>query len=62
MQKLKSALAIVAGAIISTIGFRDLLLFGGVALVGYGASMVYPPAAYIVPGVVLTAVAVFGVR
>ena len=42
------------------IGFREILLFGGSALLSAGSWMVYPPAAFIVPGAILVFVAVFG--
>jgi len=57
-----SALAVAAKTLLAPIGFREVLLLGGSALLGYGASFVYPPAAYLAPGVVLVGVAVLGVR
>ena len=48
--------------VFSAFGLRDMLLFGGLALVGYGLSMVSLPAAFIVPGAVLAGVSIFGVR
>lgn len=44
------------------IGLRELMLFAGSALVGYGAFAIYPPAAWIAPGLMLAGVAIFGVR
>ncbi|MCF7725768.1 hypothetical protein [Sulfitobacter sp. M22] len=41
---------------------RDIMCIVGVGLVGYGAWLVYPAAGFIAPGVILTAVAIFGVR
>jgi hypothetical protein len=38
------------------------MLAAGLGLVGYGLSLVYLPAAFAVPGAVLAAVAIFGVR
>lgn len=32
---------------------RDVVTFGGLGMVGYGISLIYPPAAYIVCGAVL---------
>lgn len=46
----------------SAIDVQSILLIGGLALVAYGSSLIYWPAAFVVPGVVLTAVAIFGVR
>lgn len=55
-------LLLAAKTLVAPIGFREVLLFGGAALVGYGASDVFPPAAYLAPGIVFVGVAVFGVR
>ena len=44
------------------IEFRDLLLFGGNGLLGYGLYTIYPPAAFIVPGAIFVSVAVLGTR
>ena len=41
---------------------RDFVLLIGLGLVGYGAWLVFPPAGFIVPGGILSGVAVFGVR
>lgn len=49
-------------ALLSPIGFREVLLLGGSILLGIGASAVYAPAAFIVPGTILVGVALFGVR
>lgn len=54
--------AALAGTLLSPIGFREVLLLGGSALLSIGASAVYPPAAFIAPGLILVGVAVFGVR
>lgn len=58
-MRLFGALVAVAA---EPIGFREVLLFAGSALIGYGASFVYWPAAFLAPGVIIAAVAVFGVR
>lgn len=58
MRRLLSPLA----AIFSELGARELMLFAGLGLLGYGLSLVYWPAAFIAPGAVLAAVAVFGTR
>jgi hypothetical protein len=55
----------VAGAtrfLLAPISFREILLFGGCGLIWLGLSSVYPPAAIVVPGVIIAAVAIFGVR
>lgn len=41
---------------------RDAIGAAGVFLLGLGFAFVYPPLGAIVPGAVLTAIAVFGVR
>jgi hypothetical protein len=41
---------------------RDAVGLAGVFLLGLGFAFVYPPLGAIVPGAVLTAIAVFGVR
>lgn len=46
----------------STVGPREFALIAGLALVSYGASLIYWPAAFIAPGAVLLAVAIFGVH
>lgn len=62
MSKLTKAFDIALGAVISAIDARDVLLWVGLGLVGYGLSLIFWPAAFIVPGVVLVAIAVFGTR
>jgi len=41
---------------------RDIVGMIGLGLLGYGAWLVYPPAGFITPGMILAGVAVFGVR
>lgn len=41
---------------------RDVMLVLGLAMLGAGCWMVWPPAGLIAPGLVLSYVAVFGVR
>lgn len=57
-----SAVTFAIQVLLAPIAFREVLLFGGSVLLGYGAGMIYPPAMFVVPGVVLVGVAVFGVR
>lgn len=57
-----SLVGMIWRTLIAPIGFREVLLLGGTAMLGLGAAMVYPPALYLAPGVVLVGVAVFGVR
>lgn len=52
----------LTGSALGKIGVQEALFVGGIALLGYGCSLVFWPAAFIVPGSILTAVAVFGVR
>lgn len=62
MRKARAALWMAFVVLTEPIGFREVLLLCGSALLGFGAHLVYPPAAYIAPGVVLAGVAIFGVR
>lgn len=48
--------------VLEPIGFREILLFVGCGFIWWGLAPVYLPAAFIVPGSILAAVAVFGVR
>ncbi len=41
---------------------REAMLVLGIALIAVGCWFVYPPLAAIVPGCILTTIAVFGVR
>lgn len=41
---------------------RDFIGLAGLALLGYGAWLVYPPAGFLAPGLVMCGVAIFGVR
>lgn len=41
---------------------RDAVGLAGLVLLGAGCGLIYPPAGLIVPGAILAAVAVFGVR
>ncbi|MBB3297887.1 hypothetical protein [Rhizobium sp. BK112] len=65
MHRLMPALRMVAFALLAIANFafrlfgaRDYMLFAGLGLMAYGLKLVYEPAAYIAPGVVLAAVAV----
>jgi hypothetical protein len=58
MKRLASLAAAVRGAI----GPREAGLLIGLGLLGYGASEVYRPAGFIVPGAVLLYVVIAGLR
>jgi hypothetical protein len=58
MKHLKSAAAWLSGLI----GPREAGLLSGLVLLGYGAHLVYPPAAFALPGAVLLYVAIAGLR
>ena len=58
MRMIKAAAAFVG----TVVGGRELALALGLVLLGYGASLVYLPAGFILAGVILVYVAVFGVR
>lgn len=55
--------AVVVGAVIlillGPIGFPELMLFAGCGLLSYGASFIYPPAAWLAPGAILAGLAIF---
>ena len=55
-------LAALVGLIAAPFGTRELLLILGLGLVGYGAALVYWPAGFLAPGVIITGVAIFGTR
>lgn len=40
--------------------FRDLMSLAGLGLVGYGCWLAWPPAGFIVPGLLMLSLAVFG--
>ena len=46
----------------ATISLRDILLAVGLGLSAYGLSLVWLPSSYLFPGLVLTYVAIFGVK
>jgi hypothetical protein len=46
----------------SAVDGRDAMLAIGLAMLAYGVSCVWSPLGLIVPGLVLTAIAIFGVR
>jgi hypothetical protein len=51
-----------ASFLANEVGVQEVLFVGGVALLAYGMSLIWLPGAFIIPGSILTAVAVFGVR
>lgn len=57
-RMLASALLTVAIFFFRLFGVRDYMLFAGLGLTSYGLSMIYPPAAYVFPGIVLASVAI----
>lgn len=62
LRRTWTVIAAIALVLLAPIAFREILLFAGSALIGYGLSFIYPPAAWAVPGVILAGVAIFGVR
>jgi hypothetical protein len=46
----------------SPVDQRDLMCVVGLGLIGYGAFLIYPPAGFLAPGIILTGIAIFGVR
>lgn len=61
LRQVASAAVLIVLWLLRPIGFRELLLFAGAGLIGWGLLPVYPPAAFIAPGIIITYVAVFGV-
>lgn len=41
---------------------RDVVVFGGIGLAGYGAGLAYPPAGFIVAGAALFWLGIFGIK
>jgi hypothetical protein len=62
MQRLGRTMRRIGASIIGLVDVRDFMLVAGLGLTGYGMSLVSMPAAYIVPGLILTAIAIFGTR
>lgn len=58
--KVSAAVKAVASVIAAPIGFREVLLFGGAALLSVGVWPIYPPASFVIPGAILVYVSVFG--
>ena len=53
LRAMRTRLAGLARNYAGAVDLRDLLVFGGLAAIGYGVNMIYPPAAWIVCGAVL---------
>lgn len=51
-----------ASAFKNALAWRDILMMVGLSLIAYGVSLVNVPAAFVVPGAILVAVSVFGVK
>lgn len=58
MIYLKSA----ALAIKAAVSWRDISMMIGLGLLSFGVSLVYYPAAFVVPGAILVSISIFGVR
>lgn len=61
-KSITASAAAIARQIAAGIDPRDVMLAGGVGLLGSGAAQIYPPAGLIVAGAILTGVAILGVR
>lgn len=61
-ERKPAALTKMGRALSSVIGWREFMLLCGLGALAYGLSLVWWPAAFIVPGAVATSVAIFGVR
>lgn len=62
VRKLWLAVAAAYRHLLKDIGFREMLLIVGAALLGVGAGLIYPAAGFIAPAVVLLYVAIRGVK
>ncbi|WP_027517861.1 hypothetical protein [Bradyrhizobium sp. WSM1417] len=59
---MRKALAAVGVWVRANIDARDVMLASGLTLLALGLWQVWPPAALIVPGVIISAVAIFAGR
>ncbi len=59
MKKIATQAANYVGRLLGEVELREVLLLVGLSLLSFGLSMVWLPSAFIVPGVVLTYMAVF---
>ncbi|MCP1832820.1 hypothetical protein [Bradyrhizobium sp. USDA 4545] len=59
---MRNRVRVVAAWVTSTFDARDAVLAFGLVLLAAGLWFVWPPASLIVPGAVLSAVAIFGER
>jgi hypothetical protein len=62
LKRLAQFLASLSETIATNLGPRELTLYAGLGLAGYGLYQIYPPCAFIMPGAALAYVAIFGVR
>lgn len=51
-----------ASALKNAVAWRDILMMIGLGLIAYGISLVNLPASFVIPGSILVAVSVFGVK
>lgn len=58
-QYFKRSLKSVAGAVKSAIGIRDIFVFGGLGMIGYGLYLFIPWIAFVVCGSLLVAIGLF---
>jgi hypothetical protein len=64
-RSISHACAVAAGGALTAVAeiqMRELMLFTGVALLGYGASLIFVPAGFIVSGAIFAGVSIFGTR
>lgn len=61
-MSLRKACNAIGGWIRKTFDVRDAMLASGLGLLGAGLWAVWPPAALIVPGAIISAVAIFANR
>ncbi len=61
-DEIKAAMLRVYRHFAAPVTFREVLMFAGSGLLAIGLFYIYVPAAFIVPGLILTYVAIAGVK
>ena len=62
MRRFAVFVVALAEVAVRALGVGEIMLIGGLALVGYGAGLVYAPAGFFVPGAAMLAIVAFGIR
>lgn len=61
-DRISSAVHRATAYVSDVVDARDVFFFGGMAAACYGVSLIYPPAAWIVGGIVSATLGIKGVR